>query len=112
MTPVRGEVWFVDFDPVVGREQAGRRPALVVSGDRMNRSPTGIVVVLPITGTDRGYPAHVSVAPPEGGLTKPSVIMADQPRAISRDRLGRRHGSISPEAMKRVEQALRFVLDL
>ncbi len=81
--PTRGEVWEVNFDPTVGREQAGFRPALIVSDDALNAGPRGLVIVLPVTGTDRGLPTHIPVVPPEGGLTKPSVIMAEQLRAVS-----------------------------
>ena len=90
VTPVRGEIWGVDLDPIVGREQAGRRPALVVSDDALNSGPRGLVVVIPITGRSRGLPNHAPIAPPEGGLTKPSVIMTEQVRSVSKDRLGRR----------------------
>ena len=57
MTPARGEVWNVDLDPVRGREQAGRRPALVISVDLFNRGPSGLVVLLPITSRYRGLRA-------------------------------------------------------
>ena len=62
----------------------------VVSEDQFNQSPAGLVVVTPITGTDPGISAHIRVAPKEGGLTKMSLIMADQIRTISVRRLGRR----------------------
>src|SRR4051812_30760725 len=68
MTPQRGDVVMVNLDPTVGHEQGGQRPALVVSDDSLNRSPAGVVIVAPITGTDRNIPAHVRVTPPEGGL--------------------------------------------
>lgn len=110
--PSRGDVYMVDLDPTIGREQAGQRPALIVSDDPLNRSPSGLVIVAPITGTDRGVPAHVAVVPPEGGLTKASVIMADQIRTISRRRLGRRLGAISPGTMAEVDDRLRMVLGL
>jgi mRNA interferase MazF len=110
--PARGEVWEVNLNPTIGREQAGRRPALVVSVNALNSGPRGLVVVLPVTGTARGLPSHVPVAPPEGGLTKPSVIMTEQVRAVSKDRLGRRLGSVAPATVAQVEQILRIVLGL
>ena len=94
--PSQDEVWVVDLEPSVGHEQGGVRPTLVISGDRFNRSPAGLVTIAPITGTDRGLIAHVRVDPPEGGLVKTSFIMTDQVRTISRLRLGRRLGMISP----------------
>ncbi len=57
--PRRGEVWQVAFDPVVGREQAGERPAVVVSFDDLNATTAGIAIVLPITRRDRGNPLLV-----------------------------------------------------
>jgi len=111
-SPKRGEVWEVDLSPVVGREQAGRRPALIVSVDAFNQSPRGLVVVLAVTGTVRGLPTHVPVAPPEGGLTKPSVIMTEQIRSISKDRLIRRYGVATKQTLEQTEQILRMLLGL
>jgi mRNA interferase MazF len=102
----------VNLNPTLGHEQAGIRPALVVSEDLFNQSPAGLVVVTPITGTDRGIPAHVRVSPKEGGLTKTSLVMADQVQTISQRRLGRRMGTVSPATMIQVEQCLRRVLGL
>jgi mRNA interferase MazF len=110
--PSRGDVYMVNLDPTIGHEQAGQRPALIVSDDLLNRSPAGLVIVAPITGTDRGIPAHVRVAAPEGGLVKASLIMADQIRTISQRRLGRRLGTITPETMTQVDDRLRLVLGL
>ena len=112
VSPSRGDVYMVNLDPAIGHEQAGQRPALIISDDLLNRSPAGLVIVAPITGTDRGIPAHVFVAAPEGGLTKASVIMADQIRAISPRRLGRRLGAITPGTMAKVDHRLRLVLGL
>jgi mRNA interferase MazF len=111
-SPARGEIWETDLDPTVGREQAGRRPVLVVSDDALNRSPRGLVIVIPVTGTARGLPTHVPVTPPEGGLIKPSVVMTEQIRSVSKDRLGRRYGTVAQATMDRVDQILRIVLGL
>ena len=112
VSPARGEIWEVNLDPTVGREQAGRRPALIVSDNALNSGPRGLVVVIPVTGTARGLPTHVPVTPPEGGLTKPSVIMTEQVRSVSKDRLGRRYGVVARATMVRVDQILRIVLGL
>lgn len=112
VSPARGEIWEVDLNPTLGREQAGRRPVLIVSDNALNSSPRGLVVVIPITGTARGLPTHVPVTPPEGGLTKPSVIMTEQIRSVSKDRLGRRYGVVTQATMGRVDQILRIVLGL
>ena len=112
VNPIRGEVWAVSFDPTIRHEQAGLRPALIVSGDELNRSVLDLVFVLPITGTDRRFPSHVLVSPPESGLTKPSVIMVEQLRSVSKARFGRRFGVVSPETMGQVDELLRTLLNL
>jgi mRNA interferase MazF len=75
--PNRGEVWLADLGAGRGREQAGRRPALVVSDDAFNHGPAGLVMVVPLTSKvkkSKNIPAHIPVDPPEGGLKTPSVI--------------------------------------
>jgi len=112
VVPSRGDVVMVNLDPTIGQEQNGQRPALVVSVDGLNKSPAGIVIVVPITGNDRGIPAHVPVEAGEGGLTRASVLMADQVRTVSVGRLGRRLGKISSLTMGEVEDRLKLVLGL
>jgi mRNA interferase MazF len=108
--PARGDVWTVNLDPVIGHEQRGARPALIVSVNVMNQSPAGLVFVAPITGTDRGIMAHVRIPAQEAGLTKASVILTDQVRSISIKRLGRKLGRVSSATMAEVEQRLTFLL--
>lgn len=81
--PSIGEVWDVQMNPVVGHEQGGKCPALVVSNDDYNRTPHGLCIVVPLTGTYRNVPSQLPVRPPEGGLTKPSVLLCEQIRAVS-----------------------------
>jgi mRNA interferase MazF len=109
--PRVGEIWDVDFDPRVGREQGGIRPALVISNDYFNRVPNGLLIVAPVTGTDRHIRYHVRIAPPEGGLTKPSVIMCDQARSQSEQRFLRRRGVVTPETVKRVQAMVGEFID-
>ncbi len=108
----RGDVVMVNLDPTIGHEQGGRRPALVVSDDLLNRSPAGLVIIAPITGTDRGIPAHVKVTAGEGGLTKQSVVMVDQLRTISDQRIDRRLGTVSSSTMGQVDDRLKLILGL
>jgi mRNA interferase MazF len=110
--PARGEVWTVDLDPVRGHEQRGRRPSLVVSADRVNESPAGLVVVVPVTSVRKRSDFHVGVEPPEGGLRRSSYLKPEDLRSISIDRLGRRLGSVSRMTMHEIETRLRMVLDL
>jgi mRNA interferase MazF len=105
-------VWTADLDPTHGREQSGIRPVLIVSVDPFNRGPRGLVIIVPITGTNRGIASHVRVDPPQGELSKQSVIMTEQIRAISKDRLDRRLGAVTAGTMRDVENLLRMLLDL
>jgi len=112
VAPSRGDIIMVGLDPTIGHEQGGERPALVVSADAFNRSRANLVIVAPVTGTDRGIPAHVRVSAPEGGLTKTSVVMTDQIRCISRRRIVRRLGTVSSSIMARIDERLKLILDL
>ena len=110
--PSRGEVWLVDFDPVRGHEQGGRRPAVVVSTDQFNHGASGLVVVVPTTTRERGLPLHVAVTPPDGGLRQRSFIKIEDVRAIARERLVERWGTLSPGTLAVVEHRLRTLLEL
>lgn len=110
--PLRGEIWLVALDPTVGREQAGTRPALVVSDDLFNQSHAELIVILPITSKNKGIRSHVAVSPPEGGLTVASYIKCEDVRSISIQRLGRRLGKVTAKTMDEVENRLRFILVL
>ena len=110
--PARGEVWMVDLDPVKGHEQAGRRPALVVSVDPFNHGPAGLVIVLPITSRAKGIPLHVQIKPPEGGVRSTSYIKCEDVRSVAKERLARRLGLISPTAQAEVDDRLRILLGL
>ena len=88
--PSRGEIWLADLGTGRGHEQAGQRPVLVVSDDAFNAGLAGLVMTVPLTSKvtkSKNIPAHIRVDPPEGGLKTPSVILCDQLRTISKDRL-------------------------
>jgi mRNA interferase MazF len=108
----RGEVWLVDLNPVKGREQAGKRPCLVISVDLFNQGKSGLVVVLPITSKNKGIPFHVQINPPEGGLNLPSFIKCEDVRSISVDRLDRCLGNITLKSLAAVEDRLRILMGL
>ena len=110
--PSRGEVWEVDFGKTRGHEQAGRRPAVVVSASRFNRGAAGLVVVLPLTTRAKGVPLHVEVEPPEGGVRRRGFVKPEDVRSVSVDRLGRRFGRVSARTLVTVESRLRVLLDL
>lgn len=110
--PELGDVWSIGFDPAVGREQAGLRPALVISVNKFNHGPAGLLVVLPITSHDKRQPLHVKVIPPEAGLTRIGFIKCEDVRSVSKDRLRRFHGAVSALTMGEVEARLRILLNL
>src|SRR2546423_15498707 len=112
MSAKRGEVWLVSLDPVEGREQAGRRPALVLSVDSFNASPAELVAVLPITSKQRALRTRVAIDPPEGGLKTTSFVIGEQTRTISSRRLTRRLGAVSAATLERVEDIVRALLGL
>jgi mRNA interferase MazF len=108
----RGEVWLVDLNPTRGHEQAGTRLALVVSTDEFNQGPAGLLIVVPMTTTERGIPLHVSVDPPEGGIDRRSFIKCEDVRSVSEQRLITRLGVVSPDTLSLVADRLRIVLEL
>ena len=83
MTPRRGEVWLVDFGQPVGREQAGIRPAVVVSTDSLNEGPAGVVLVVPVTSARRDLPSHIEIEPGESGLDHPSYAKCEDVKSVS-----------------------------
>lgn len=110
--PSRGEVWFLNLDPTKGREQAGSRPALIISVDTFNHGPSDLIVVLPLTTSFKGIPFHVPVAPPEGGVRQPSFIKCEDVRSVSRERLRERWGTVATQTMLAVEDRLRILMGL
>lgn len=112
IVPLRGDIWLVDLDPIRGHEQAGKRPAVIVTADRFNRSRAGLVTVVPMTTANKGVTWHVEVAPPEGNVREVSYVMCEQSRTISIERLVARWGSVEVTTMVRITDNLRVVLDL
>jgi len=108
----RGEVWYVNLNPTRGHEQAGARPALVVSADNFNHGRANLVIVVPLTTTRRGVPLHVQIDPPEGGVRETSYAMCEAIRSISTDRLDRQLGTVGPDTLALADDRIRIVLDL
>lgn len=117
----RGQIYFVNLSPTEGREQAGRRPVLVVSADAINRQPLVITVIV---GTDtknvsRDYPTNVRVAAKETGLPIDTVFLCFQVRSLDPARFidPKTHrpnlaGALPAARMADVEKALRLALNL
>lgn len=102
------EIWWTDFDPQVGREQAGLRPAIVVGTAFACQLPNQLAFVVPCTTTDRQLPLHPLVE----SLGQPSFAMCDQVKSISRKRLARRHPArLNPDEIAAIKFVLRQMID-
>lgn len=110
MTP--GEIVLVGFDPVVGNEQGGLRPALVVSTAGYGRLVADrLAVVCPVTTRDRQLPHHVPItAASPHRPNRPSWVMCEQPRTVSSRRLGRRLGTVASADLERVATVVHRLL--
>jgi mRNA interferase MazF len=113
-SPLRGEIYWLDWSPGRGSEQTGRRPALVVQRDVANRNenyPNTIVVAVSTKG--KPVPFHVEIPPDDAnGLTQISYAKCEQLQTASKERLIDRIGKIDPKIMAEVDIALKKVLDL
>ena len=105
-----GDLVWVSPDVTVGREQAGRRPAVVVSGSDYLAVVETLAVVVPITAVDRGWPNHVPIV--GGALPRNSWAMTEQVRTVSRERVVRRAGGASAETLTAVRGWIRDFLEL
>jgi mRNA interferase MazF len=105
----QGEVWFASLDPVQGREQAGRRPVLVVSVDQFGTGPSQLAIVAPLTTRDHHQRIRVHLEPPEGGVRTASWIMPEQVRTIARQRLVERWGQVRPSTLEQVIRRIHLL---
>lgn len=110
--PHRGDIWTVDFGEPVGHEQGYRRPALVISADRLNTSRAGLVIVVPLTRTRRGLPSHIEIAPAGTGLAETSYAKAEDIKSVSVHRLTRRLGRADPATLRQVTRAFDWLLEI
>ena len=109
----RGEIYYADLSPVVGSEQGGVRPVLIVQNDVGNRhSPTVIAAAITSRREKAKLPTHIDVQAATCGLTKDSVVLLEQIRTLDKHRLRERAGQITAADQKRVDQALDVSLGL
>ena len=109
----RGDIYYADLSPVVGSEQGGTRPVLIVQNDTGNRhSPTVIAAAITSQLGKARLPTHITVSGPEAGLSKDSVILLEQIRTLDKRRLREHMGRLSDEQMTRVDQALEVSFGL
>jgi mRNA interferase MazF len=104
----RCEIWWVSFDPSIGGEIKKKRPAVIVSNDASNHHLNRVQVVPLTSKTDKLYPSEAKVMF-MGGESK---AMADQLATVSKERLFERAGTLSPEDLRQVEEAIRIQLGL
>ena len=113
ITVKRGEIYYADLSPVVGSEQGGVRPVLIIQNDVGNRySPTVIAAAITSQRDKARLPTHISLIAERCGLTKDSVILLEQIRTIDKQRLRERMGEIPAEVMKQVDYALEISFGL
>ena len=109
----RGEIYYADLSPVVGSEQGGIRPVLIVQNDVGNRhSPTVIAAAITSQKDKAKLPTHISVQAATCGLTKDSIVLLEQIRSIDKRRLKDRMGALDPPSMTRVDNALQISFGL
>ena len=107
MTVRRGEIYYADLSPVVGSEQGGMRPVLIVQNDVGNKySPTVIAAAITSKTSKSKLPTHIEVFADQYGLAKDSVILLEQIRTIDKSRLESYIGRLDEATMSRIDRAL------
>ena len=107
MSVKRGEIYYADLSPVVGSEQGGIRPVLIVQNDVGNKhSPTVIAAAITSQINKARLPTHIELSARSFGLTKDSVILLEQIRTIDKKRLLERMGKLDEDVMSRVDEAI------
>ena len=103
----RGELYYADLSPVIGSEQGGVRPVLVVQTDVGNKySPTVIAAAVTSKIDKAKLPTHIELSAREYGLSKDSVVLLEQIRTLDKTRLKERIGQVSADKMRKINEAL------
>lgn len=109
----RGEIYYADLSPVIGSEQGGVRPVLIVQNDIGNKySPTVIIAAITSQINKGKLPTHVEIGASDYGLPKDSVILLEQIRTIDKKRLKEKIGFLSADIMKQADEALQISFGL
>lgn len=110
----RGEIYYADLKPVVGSEQGGIRPVLIVQNDRGNKySPTTIIVSLTSSNTKSSIPTHVTIHKNElTGLKTESTALCEQITTIDKARIGKRIGNVDKETLNNVLYGCKISLNI
>ncbi len=113
MTVKRGDIYYADLSPVVGSEQGGVRPVLVIQNDVGNKySPTVIIAAITSQINKAKLPTHIEISGEGYGLSKDSCILLEQIRTIDKRRLKEKTGHVSEELSSFVDEALKISLGL
>ncbi|QKQ77310.1 type II toxin-antitoxin system PemK/MazF family toxin [Nostoc sp. TCL240-02] len=115
MSIERGQIYFVNLNPVLGREQAGTRPVFVLSIDAINQLPLVVTVIVGTKGTNikRDYPTNIRVSPDDSELLIETVFLCFQIRSLDPNRFPTDpSGKLSDSKMLEVETAVRYCLGL
>lgn len=109
----RGDLYYADLSPVIGSEQGGVRPVIVIQNDIGNRySPTIIVAAVTSQINKAKLPTHIEIEAYRYGLTKDSVVLLEQVRTIDKKRLKEKIGRFDDDVMKKIDEALKMSLGL
>ncbi|AOT71703.1 MULTISPECIES: type II toxin-antitoxin system PemK/MazF family toxin [Geosporobacter] len=109
----RGDIFYADLSPVIGSEQGGVRPVLIVQNDVGNKySPTVIVAAITSQINKAKLPTHLEISATEYGLSKDSVVLLEQIRTIDKKRLREKLGHLDEEMMHKVDEALSISFGL
>ena len=109
----RGEIFYADLSPVIGSEQGGIRPVIIIQNDIGNRySPTVIIAAITSQINKAKLPIHVEISSEEYGLNRDSVVLLEQIRTLDKRRLKEKIGHMTESDMKKVDKALAISLNL
>lgn len=113
MTVKRGDIYYADLSPVIGSEQGGMRPVLIVQNDVGNKfSPTVIAAAITSQRDKAQLPTHIQLSSQSCGLSKDSVVLLEQVRTIDKKRLKEKMGRIEDNAMGEIDRALTISFGL
>ena len=113
MTVKRGEIYYADLSPVIGSEQGGTRPVLIVQNDVGNKfSPTVIAAAITSQRFKTSLPTHIRVNADGCGLAKDSIVLLEQIRTIDKQRLKEHMGHLDEGAMNKIDEALSISFGL
>ncbi|MDO5707049.1 MAG: type II toxin-antitoxin system PemK/MazF family toxin [Andreesenia angusta] len=109
----RGDLYYADLSPVIGSEQGGVRPVIVIQNDIGNRySPTIIIAAITSQINKAKLPTHIEIQAHRYGLTKDSVVLLEQVRTIDKKRLKEKIGRFDDDVMKEIDSALKTSLGI